>query len=207
MTISKDKIVEAVIQISEEIKKNKQYLTDLDAAIGDGDHGINMARGFEAVESKIEEVKSKDIGSILKTTGMTLVSFVGGASGPLYGTAFMKAGQVVPGKYEINAQDIINMMAAAVDGIKQRGKAEVGEKTMLDVIIPSMEAYKKAISEGKNIKQAFELAYEEAQVALEKTKLLVAKKGRASYLGERSLGFQDPGATSALIIFGVLKSI
>lgn len=207
MTISRDKIVEAVIQISEEIKKNKQYLTDLDAAIGDGDHGINMARGFEAVESKIEEVKSKDIGSILKTTGMTLVSFVGGASGPLYGTAFMKAGQVVSEKYEIDAQDIINMMAAAVDGIKQRGKAEVGEKTMLDVIIPSMEAYKKAIYEGKNIKQAFELAYEEAQVALEKTKLLVAKKGRASYLGERSLGFQDPGATSALIIFGVLKSI
>lgn len=207
MTISKERVVQVIYEIAKEIKENRQFLTDLDAMIGDGDHGINMARGFEAVEGKLDSVKSQDIGSILKTVGMTLVSSVGGASGPLYGTAFMKAGQVVIGKDEIDANDIVNMIAAAVEGIKQRGKGEVGDKTMLDVIVPSLESFKNAVNNGKGLEEALGSANEAAKIGVEKTKELVAKKGRASYLGERSLGFQDPGATSAALMFQVFQNM
>lgn len=207
MTISKEKVLLTISEIEKAMKENKQFLTDIDASIGDGDHGINMARGFEAVESKLDSVKSKDIGNILKTVGMTLVSSVGGASGPLYGTAFMKAGQAVVGKDEIDANDIINMMSAAIDEIKQRGNSDVGDKTMLDSIVPFWECFKDEISNGKNIDEAFDLANEAAKLGVEKTKTLVARKGRASYLGERSLGVQDPGATSASLMFQVIKNM
>jgi dihydroxyacetone kinase-like protein len=178
------------------IQQNKDFLTELDMPIGDSDHGINLARGFQAVEAKLPTMEGKDAAFILKTIGMTLVSTVGGASGPLYGTAFMKASTKVVGKMELGKDDLIAMMHEAVEGIKMRGKATLGEQTMLDAMVPALEALK----ETGDLKAALAAAEE----GVEKTKDMIATKGRASYLGERSLGHQDPGATSFTLLFSVI---
>lgn len=190
-------------EINEEITKNKEYLTELDGAIGDADHGINMTRGFNALATKVTEEDS-DIGATLKKAGMTLISTVGGASGPLYGTAFMKAGGEAVGKTTLDLETIEKMLAAALEGIKARGKAVKGEKTMIDAIEPALEAIQKAISQGDSIEKALEMAVTAAEEGVLFTKTIRATKGRASYLGDRSIGHQDPGATSSLII---LKTI
>ncbi|MDF2633017.1 MAG: dihydroxyacetone kinase DhaL subunit [Caproiciproducens sp.] len=153
MTDSK-KVVEILTQISEQIQMEKEFLTELDNVIGDGDHGINMARGFKEVEKKLPDLTGKDIGAILKSVGMTLVSTVGGASGPLYGTAFMKAGAAVGDKTEIDGGDFIAALEAAIGGIEMRGKAHEGEKTMLDALIPALNAMKKSYAENKDFKAA-----------------------------------------------------
>ena len=178
------------------MNKEKEFLTDLDNAIADGDHGINMARGFSAVEEKITALTDKDIGTVLKTTGMTLVSAVGGSAGPLYGTAFMRSGMVMNGKTEMDIFDFIECLKASVEGVMQRGKAVQGEKTMLDAMIPSLEAIQKAVAVGASDKDAILCGVEEAKKGVEFTKTIAATKGRASYIGERSIGHQDPGATS-----------
>lgn len=189
--------------IGEEISNNKEFLTELDGAIGDADHGINMSRGFTALISKINEEDS-DIGATLKKGGMTLISTVGGASGPLYGTAFMKAGAEVAGKTSLELEDVEKMLSAALKGIKDRGKAVKGEKTMIDSIEPALEAIQNGIKNGETLLNCLETAITAAEDGVEFTKTIRATKGRASYLGERSIGHQDPGATSALII---LKAI
>lgn len=199
------KVVRIIEKIAEKIHENRQFLTDLDAAIGDGDHGINLDRGFQAVIEKLPGIQEKDIGFILKTVGMTLVSTVGGASGPLYGTAFMKAGAVVNGKVELEVSDLLTIIDEAVKGIKMRGKAKRGEKTMLDAIEPAYEALCKALEKGSTLKDALIQAENAAKEGVEYTKTIIATKGRASYLGERSIGHQDPGATSSMMIFTVLK--
>ncbi|NLM12285.1 MAG: dihydroxyacetone kinase subunit L [Epulopiscium sp.] len=199
------KVVRIIEKIAEKIHENRQFLTDLDAAIGDGDHGINLDRGFQAVIEKLPGIQEKDIGFILKTVGMTLVSTVGGASGPLYGTAFMKAGAAVNGKVELEVSDLLTIIDEAVKGIKMRGKAKRGEKTMLDAIEPAYEALCKALEKGSTLKDALIQAENAAKEGVEYTKTIIATKGRASYLGERSIGHQDPGATSSMMIFTVLK--
>ena len=178
------KTIEILKAMAERIEAEKEYLTELDNEIADGDHGVNMAKGFNAVVAKISTMEGKDIGSLLKTTGMTLVSTVGGSAGPLYGTAFMKAGAALKDKMEIDGNDLVAALEAAIGGIKMRGKATVGEKTMLDAICPAYEAIKEAV--------------EAAKAGVEYTKTIKATKGRASYIGERSIGHQDPGATSSL---------
>lgn len=198
-------MLEIIEKIAEKIHENRQFLTDLDAAIGDGDHGINLDRGFQAVVEKLPTIKDKDIGSILKTVGMTLVSTVGGASGPLYGTAFMKAGAVMSGKMELNGSDILTIFEEAIKGIQVRGKANRGEKTMLDAIEPAYEALRRELEKGSTLKDALSQAENAAKEGVEYTKTIIATKGRASYLGERSIGHQDPGATSSMLIFTVLK--
>lgn len=196
---------EAMAAIGQTIISNKQFLTDLDAAIGDGDHGINMARGFEAVGAKLVSLGSdKDIGFILKTIGMTLISSVGGASGPLYGTAFLRAAGVAQGKFELDKETIISMFAAAITGIKDRGKASRGEKTMLDALEPAYDAFVAAVAAEKSIVECLEAACEAAEEGVEFTKTVIATKGRASYLGERSIGHQDPGATSSCLMLQTL---
>lgn len=186
------------------IHENKEYLTELDAKIGDSDHGINMDKGFTAINEKLPELSDGDIGTILKQGAMLLISKVGGASGPLYGTAFLKGGAALQGKMEINGEDGIVFLDEAIKGIKMRGKAESGDKTMLDALIPAYESYKDSIDNGDDMLKA---AYE-AQIAalegVEYTKGIIARKGRASYLGERSIGHQDPGATSSYLL---LKSV
>ena len=200
MSINGKRVIEILTQIAVKIDENKGYLSELDATIGDGDHGINMSKGFKAVTEKLKEDDGVDIAGILKKTGMALVSTVGGASGPLYGTAFMKSSMSVNGKTEIDIKDFSNMLKDALDGIKMRGKAKAGEKTMIDALEPALEAINKGIEQGLESKEILKLAKEAAYSGVEYTKTIIATKGRASYLGERSIGHQDAGATSSAII-------
>ena len=190
------KVIGILDQIGKTIAENAAFLTELDAAIGDSDHGINLSRGFRKVEEKLPALADADIGAILKQTGMALVSTVGGASGPLYGTAFMKAGAAMAGKREINMEDFLVLLDAAIGGVSMRGKAVRGEKTMLDAMIPAYEAMKEAAADGAETAAVFSAGVKAAEEGVAYTKTISATKGRASYLGERSIGHQDPGATS-----------
>jgi len=165
-----------------------------------------MARGFAAVKEKLPAMADKDVGAILKEVGMTLVSTVGGASGPLYGTAFMKAGMACKGMAEISGEDMLKALSAAIAGIKQRGKSEEGEKTMLDALCPAERALSEALEGGAALKDALGKAVDAAEAGLLHTRDIIATKGRASYLGERSLGHQDPGAASSLLMLQVLEA-
>ena len=149
------KVLEIIKAIGAKMEEKKEYLTELDQPIGDSDHGINMARGFGAVEGKLPGLEGKDIGTILKTVGMTLVSTVGGASGPLYGSAYMKAGMAMAGKEEMDMDDFLSMMKTAVEAVEQRGKATVEEATMLDAMVPSLKAMEEAAAEGKTTKKCW----------------------------------------------------
>ena len=202
-----DLLIKIIDNMGKNIIENKEYLTELDRVIGDADHGINMSKGFNAVNDKLDEMNGNDWGDILKTVAMTLISTVGGASGPLYGTAFLKASTVVNGKMDIDQDDIINMFEQAIEGIKMRGKSDQGDKTMLDALIPAFETLKAAYGEGENTKSAFLGAEKAALEGVEYTKTIIAKKGRASYLGERSIGHKDPGATSTYIMIKSINEI
>ena len=198
------KILFLLGKMKEAIDENAQFLTDLDAAIGDNDHGINMARGFKKVGEDLPSLAGKGIGAILKKAGMDLVSTVGGSSGPLYGTAFMKAGAAAAGKTQIDLSDFLNMMEEAVAGVQMRGKAVRGEKTMLDSMIPALEAMKECAHAGKDPKSVLKAGVAAAEEGVEYTKTIIATKGRASYLGERSIGHQDPGATSFTVLLAAI---
>ena len=187
-------------RIADVLHENAQYLTQLDSAIGDADHGANMDRGFRAVSDKFPGMAAMDISAQLKTVGMTLVSTVGGASGPLYGTAFLRAGTAVAGKEELEAEDIVAMLDAFLGGIVVRGKAQPGEKTMVDALTPALASAKQALAEGVTVKELALRATQGAEEGMKATIPLLATKGRASYLGERSVGHQDPGATSSWLI-------
>lgn len=200
-----DYFIDIVENMANAVIANREHLTDLDRAIGDGDHGINMSKGFNAILGKLEDMRDKDLGTIFKNIAMTLISTVGGAAGPLYGTAFLRAAAPLDGKIDINGKDIIQVFEKAIEGIQSRGKAELGEKTMLDSLIPAYEALKKSYGEGQGNLEAFRAAEIAALEGVEYTKTIVAKKGRASYLGERSLGHQDPGASSTYIIIKSIK--
>jgi dihydroxyacetone kinase-like protein len=193
-------------EINKKIEENKEFLTELDGAIGDADHGINMTRGFNEVVKQLPQ-EEEDISVVLKKTGMVLLSKVGGASGPLYGTAFLKAAGAVQGATTLDGQQIADMLEAALNGIKYRGKATVGEKTMVDAIEPAYIAFKESQEQGKSIGEGLDIICEEARKAVEYTKTIRATKGRASYLGDRSIGHQDPGATSFLIICEAVNSL
>jgi len=186
------------------IEKNSTLLSDLDAAIGDGDHGANMSRGFTAVVKKLETAQPADIGALFKTVGMTLISTVGGASGPLYGGFFLELGKQTAGKQEVDSAALAAMLQAGLDDIKKRGKAELGDKTMVDALTPAVEAMRSA---GNGLAEATRTAAATARDAAEKTTPLLARKGRASYLGERSMGHQDPGATSSAILLESLAEV
>ncbi|SFA52338.1 dihydroxyacetone kinase DhaL subunit [Parageobacillus thermantarcticus] len=184
--------------INDNIQQQKEHLTELDQAIGDGDHGLNMARGFQEVVEKIASANYEDLGSLFKDVSMTLIAKVGGASGPLYGTAFLKMSLALAGKKEADDKEMVAALEAALDGIKARGKANVGEKTMVDVWEPVMEFLREKGS--MQAKEAALLAKEK----MEHTKELEAKKGRAAYLGSRSVGHIDPGSASSYLLFAAL---
>lgn len=198
------RVYECLKSVGEKIIENKDFLTDLDREIGDADHGVNMARGFQGVIEKVAQ-DDPDIGAVLKKTGMTLLSTVGGASGPLYGTAYMEAGKVLAGKNEITTDDFLAGLDAAIAGIQKRGKAEKGEKTMLDALMPAREAFAAAAEGGADLKASLDAACKAANEGVEFTKTIAATKGRASYLGDRSIGHQDPGATSATITLETIR--
>ena len=187
-------------RVADVLHENREYLTSLDSAIGDADHGINMDRGFTAVRGKFPTMASMDIATQLRTVGSTLVSTVGGASGPLYGTAFLRAGGAVASKQELTPTDVVALLEAFVGGIVARGKAHQGEKTMLDALMPALDATKQALNEGSSLAEMTQRATTAAEEGMKATIPLLATKGRASYLGERSIGHQDPGATSSWLI-------
>lgn len=200
MTVSKNQIVQWLEKTAAVLSENKEYLTELDSAIGDADHGINMDRGFRKVMEKLPTVADKDIGNILKTIGMTLISSVGGAAGPLYGTFYMRSGMAVAAKEELSNDDVLSMLQAGVDGIVQRGRAQLDDKTMYDAWAPAIEALNGSLENGDDLVAAMHSAVDAAEQGMKDTIPLQAKKGRASYLGERSIGHQDPGATSSYLI-------
>lgn len=197
-------IYSAIGAMGKAIEENKNMLTELDAAIGDADHGINMSRGFRSVVQKLEESKEEDIAAVLKKVGMTLISTVGGASGPLYGTAFLRAAGALQGVDKITGEKAVEVLSAAIQGIKDRGKAVKGEKTMLDSLEPALEAFAEGVKDGISLTDCLESACKAAEAGVEYTKSIKATKGRASYLGERSIGHQDPGATSSFILLKAL---
>ena len=182
------------------VAENKSYFTELDSAIGDADHGINMDRGFQAVLGKLDGQGSSDIGAIFKTVGMTLVSTVGGASGPLYGTLFLQLGVATAGKGALDAADWGAALDAGVQGVIARGKAEPQDKTMVDALIPGRDAYHQTLADGGTFADALRRSASAAEEGMKATIPWVARKGRASYLGERSAGHQDPGATSSFLL-------
>jgi dihydroxyacetone kinase-like protein len=180
--------------------ENKQYLTELDSAIGDADHGINMDRGFTQVVRELEKSSSRDIGDILKTVAMVLIKTVGGAAGPLYGTFFLRAGAVCGGKEEMDSADIVMLLQAGLEGVIQRGKAELHDKTMVDALAAGLNRMKQLMINGADLGEILKQGADAARQGMKDTIPLLAKKGRASYLGERSIGHQDPGATSSYLL-------
>jgi dihydroxyacetone kinase-like protein len=202
--ITKDQIVRWLEKTAAVLEENRSYLTELDSAIGDADHGTNMHRGFKKVMEKLPTVADKDIGNILKTVGMTLISSVGGASGPLYGTFFMRSGMAMAAKEELSNDDLFKLLQAGVEGILQRGRPNLEDKTMYDAWAPVLEAMQSALSTEKGTVEMLETAVSAAEQGMKNTIPLQARKGRASYLGERSIGHQDPGATSSYLILNAL---
>lgn len=199
--ITKQSILAWIKNLADVYDENRQYLTKLDSAIGDADHGINMDRGFKKVMDKLPDFEEETIGDILKGVGMTLVSTVGGASGPLYGTFFMRAGMAAGDKEELSDEDVVAVFDAGAQGVLQRGKAELEDKTMVDAMLPALDALKESIDSGDTVSDALKKATDAAEAGMEATVPLQARKGRASYLGERSIGHQDPGATSVYLLF------
>jgi dihydroxyacetone kinase-like protein len=183
-----------------EVTQQQGYLTELDSAIGDADHGINMARGMTAVKEKIAAEPAGTADEMLKKVGMTLVSSVGGASGPLYGTFFLRMGVAAGAVTELDAEGVGSSLRAGLDGLVQRGKPELGDKTMYDALAPALDAYDAAVRGGGSIEAALADASAAAAAGRDATRDLVARKGRASYLGERSAGHLDPGSASAAML-------
>jgi dihydroxyacetone kinase-like protein len=200
LSVSFEDAVRWVRVFADVIAENKEYLTQLDSAIGDADHGINMNRGMQAVAAKLDDIPNGDIGAMLKAVGMTLVSTVGGAGGPLYGTLFLQLGTATVGKAELEPPDWASALEAAVQGAQMRGKAEPGDKTMVDALIPARDAFRQAVEEGASFEDSLRRSAAAAEEGMKATIPWVARKGRASYLGERSAGHQDPGATSSFLL-------
>jgi len=200
MSVSRDQTLEWIKAVAAVLNENRDYLTQLDAAIGDADHGANMDRGFKKVIEKMPEFADKDIGTIFKSVGMNLLSTVGGAGGPLYGTFFLQMGMKSAGKMELNLEDWTAALDAAVAGVVMRGKAELQDKTMVDALTPALNSLKQSVQDHKSMGAALQDSAAAAKEGMLATIPWVARKGRASYLGERSAGHQDPGATSSYLI-------
>jgi dihydroxyacetone kinase-like protein len=202
-TLTAETVIRWLENCAKTFQAKKDELTQLDAAIGDADHGANMARGFNAVTGKLSGMKGQDIGGIFKTVAMTLISTVGGASGPLYGTFFLMSANGANGKKELSAAELSAVFNAGLQGLMNRGKAVVGEKTMVDALVPAVEALKPTGDDS--LGDALARAVEAARKGADSTVPLVAKKGRASYLGERSAGHLDPGAASSVLLLEALQ--
>ena len=188
-----------VEEMAAAMEENRRWLTKLDSEIGDGDHGNNMHRGFQAVLERLNAADPSTPADVLKAVSMALISKVGGAAGPLYGTAFLRASTALGTEQEVSAGDAAEALEAALGGIKQRGKAEVGDKTIVDALAPAAEAAKQAAGDG-SVAGVFRAAAGAAEQGAESTIPMTARKGRASYLGARAQGHQDPGATSTYLL-------
>src|SRR5947209_661176 len=205
MDLTPDLVSAWLERFAAEVAANKEYLTQLDGPIGDNDHGINMERGMKSVRASLPQEGSQAIDATLKATGMTLIRTVGGAAGPLYGTVFLRMAQAAGGHDSLDARTLGEVLEAGRKGIVDRGKAEPGEKTMLDTWAPAVQAFQEAAAAGSDVAAATDAAARAAADGMKATIPLIARKGRASYLGERSAGHQDPGATSSYLFFKTLR--
>ena len=196
-------LVRFLATFADRIHERKEELTRLDSAIGDADHGINMDRGFSAVRDKLDSLDGADLGAAAKAVGMTLISTVGGASGPLYGTFFLRLATSFGDSQSVDAAGLGAALRAGLEGVVQRGKAQLDDKTMVDAMGPAVDAYDHACDAG--IQVGLEAAAAAAAAGRDRITPLVARKGRASYLGERAANHQDPGATSTTILFESLR--
>jgi phosphoenolpyruvate---glycerone phosphotransferase subunit DhaL len=187
------------------IREQRDYLTQLDAAIGDADHGTNMDRGFTAVVEKLDGLDDTPPGKLLTTVGSTLVSTVGGASGPLWGMALRRAGRALGSGEEFDGGQLAAALEAALEGVVELGAAQEGDKTMVDALAPAVRTFREWIENDASVAAALEAARVAAEAGMKATVPLQAQKGRASYLGERSIGHQDPGATSTTLILAALE--
>jgi dihydroxyacetone kinase-like protein len=199
-TITHDAVMAWLRRYAEEIAENRSWLVQLDTAIGDADHGTNMDRGMKKVMERLQTLDGEDIGAALKAVGMTLVSSVGGAAGPLYGTLFLQMGSKAGATAALDVAGWADALDAGIKGVQARGKAEPGDKTMVDALLPALEALRAAQAEGADVADAARRAATAAEEGMKATIPLEARKGRASYLGPRSVGHQDPGATSSYLL-------
>ncbi len=204
-TISHDTIRRWLAAYAERIAADAASLTELDAAIGDADHGANMNRGMQAVAAKL--AADGDSSALLRLAAMTLISTVGGSAGPLYGTLFLQMSAAVAGKGDLSLTDWTAALDAGVKGVEARGKAAPGDKTMLDALYPALAALQQAVKDGTPLADALAQSAQAAALGRDATIPMLAKKGRASYLGERSIGHQDPGATSAQLLIQALAEV
>lgn len=202
-TIGIDALADWLVRFRDAVTAKRDWLTELDSAIGDADHGANMTRGMDAVVAKLDPAPAT-VDELLKTAGMTLVGSVGGASGPLYGTFFLRMGMTAGAVTELDASGLAAALRAGLEGIVARGKAEAGDKTLFDAMAPAVDALDARIGEGADLADAARAAAEAAAEGRDATLPLVARKGRASYLGERSAGHLDPGAASTVLLFETL---
>jgi dihydroxyacetone kinase-like protein len=189
------------------IAADADRLTQLDSAIGDGDHGVNLNRGFTAVVAALEKSPPETVSEVLIKAGATLMSRVGGASGPLYGTALRSAGKALPATPEVQPAELVAALTAGLEAVRKLGGAAPGEKTLIDAYAPALDAFERAVAGGADLAGAAEAAARAAEAGAESTIPMQARKGRASYLGERSIGHQDPGATSTSLIFDALAQV
>jgi len=204
--ISKQGVLAWIEGLQRAYAANRQRLTDLDSAIGDADHGSNLDRGFSAVQTELATHVPEDIRGVLQTTATVLIKTVGGASGPLYGTFFLRAAASCAGKPELDETALVAMFRAGIEGVQQRGKAVIEDKTMLDTLLPGLSAMQASLDQGGSIADVLSAAAEAAEKGMLSTIPLEARKGRASYLGARSIGHQDPGATSAFLLIEAARN-
>lgn len=206
MSLTRAQIVSWLYRCGEVFTRESDFLTGLDREIGDADHGLNMHRGFSKVVEKLPSVEDKDIGFILKNTGMTLLSNLGGASGPLFGTFFIRAAQVTQAHQSLTLEELYQMIREGAEGVINRGKAEPGDKTMCDVWLAVVASLRQSSEQNVSLNAALDAACQQAESAAQSTITMQARKGRASYLGERSIGHQDPGATSVMFMMQMLAA-
>ncbi len=187
-----------LLRFAEQIEEHEDHLTELDASIGDADHGINMTRGTRKVRERLQDTdnQAQDVPSLFRSVAMTLISSVGGAAGPLYGAFFLRAIKNINGESSVTDEQLVIMFRDGLEGVQQRGKAQLNDKTMLDALHPAVVALENSVAAGASIDDALQEAVEAAEAGMQHTAELQASKGRASYLGARSIGHQDPGATS-----------
>ena len=200
MPVGKAEVVKWLEVLQQVYAENRQQLTELDSAIGDADHGINMDRGLTAVKAELAAHPPSDIRSVFQSVATVLIRHVGGAAGPLYGTFFLRAAAACGGKSEIEAADAVALFQAGIEGVQQRGKAAAGDKTMLDALLPALAAMRKGLEDGCGLTAILDAGAAAAQAGMTATIPMQARKGRASYLGARSIGHQDPGATSSYLL-------
>jgi len=205
-TIDTATLVDWITRFRDAVTEKREWLTELDSAIGDADHGANMARGMTAVVEKLDAGAPATVDELLRSVGMTLVSSVGGASGPLYGTLFLRMGMTAGAVTELDAAGLAAALRAGLDGIVARGKAEAGDKTLFDAMSPAVDALDAGVARGAGLADAAAAAATAAAAGRDATLPLVARKGRASYLGERSAGHLDPGAASVTLLFDALAA-